>query len=234
MKNLIFSIIIIAFVISCDPCSECGEPVLFEPTAEMVFINQDSINHIDDSLQVFAFNDSSLNANIDSLEVLSDSLQVLLDSIQKGGSLENEKMQVEDWIASQQSDSLRYATLNKDADSLSTIMTATKSTINSGLMRINELTIIETGESISYADSSTYWNFPLLFDENSATYSFTIEDEAYLIELGYETFTEVDEERNVLIRANNIVLVESSENFISLDSCNVNCEDGNATFTFYF
>lgn len=226
--------ILMLVLTSCDPCPDCGVSARFEPTVEMIFINQDSVNSINDSLSVFAFNDSSLNANIDSLLLLNDSLQIIVDSIERGGMLLNEKMNIEEWIALRRLDSLFYATLNKEADSLSALFNQTKASIASGLMKIDELTIIETGESVSYSDSSASWNFPLLFDENSVLYEFIIDKETYSIALGYETYTEMDQQRNVLVRATHISVIESSENFITLDSCNVTCEDSNATFTFYF
>ena len=200
MKNLA-PVLLFAVLMACDPCPDCGEPILKEPTVEMIFINQDSINLIDDSLAVFDFNDSSLTANIDSLEVLTDSLQIVLDSIASGGMLDTEKSNLESLIASRKGDSAFFAFRNKDADSLSSILQGTRSTINTGLMVVSELTILETGASITYSetDSMESWNFPLLFEATATSYEFVIAEERYGISLGYETFTEVDQQRNFLI-----------------------------------
>ena len=129
MNHPFIFLLILVLIGSCDPCSECSEPLVVEPTVEMIFINQDSIVAIDDSLSVIAFNDSSLLANIDSLTLLNDSLTIILDSISNGGILETEKLSLESLILLRQADSALFATLNKDADSISTILIATKSTI---------------------------------------------------------------------------------------------------------
>ncbi len=60
----------------------------------------------------------------------------------------------------------------------------------------------------------------------------TIAGIARTIEFSYDNIQEVDEERNVLIRAENIQVVSTT--FDSFDNCEENCVDGEASFTFYF
>ena len=231
-----YTISLFFILISCDPCPDCGEPVLFEPITKMIFINQSQIPFLDDSLDYYAFNDSALSSNSFILDTLRDrieDIEVGLDTADNP-ELEQEKMEIEQLIPGYKDDSSFYAKLNVDADSITDILTSTKSDINSGLLRIETLEIVETGQTISYSDSATTWNFPLLYDGNASTYDFTIAEEPFSISLEYETFTEVDAARNVIVRAKDILVVESSDNFITLDSCDLNCVDGKATFTFYF
>lgn len=231
MKNI--GVILIAFLclMSCDPCDDCGT-VVFEPTATMIFINADSVAGIDSALVVFATIDSSLNANIDSLSTLRDSLQIVIDSIANGGSLINERNQLDQWILDRQADSTFFANENDGLDSVATVLNSTKTDINSGLLLISQLNMPETGSSLTYTDSASSWQFPLSFEKEFTLYELSINNELFTVELDYENFTEVNEERNVLIRAENIQVI--GHTFDSLDACTENCIDGNATFIFYF
>jgi len=235
MKNPAFAILLFALITACDPCPDCGEPLLSEPTAAMIFINQDSIVAINNSLDVIAFNDSAIISNsfiLDTLRTRLVEVELGLDT-SENADLEQEKILIEQLIPGFMNDSSFYATLNKDADSLGNILRSTRTTINSGLLRIDELSVLETGATITYEDSASSWNFPLLFDATAASYEFTIDGESYAMEITYETFTEVDQQRTLLVRAENIQVVDT-QGFDSLLNCEINCFDGNASFTFYF
>ncbi len=236
MKNFLSIAILFVILVSCDPCDDCST-TSFEPTVSFVFINQDSISHIDDSLAVFAFNDSVLTANIDSLDILRDSLHIVNDSITNGGSLISEKEDLEQWIQSRQADSLEFATRNKDADSLATIFNATKTTINSGLIQVDQVEILGTSfiETYEDIDSAVTWRIPLSFNQSFNQYQVTISNLTEIIELSYDTKQEINEERNVLIRAENIQVIDKM--YVEIDSVKSNCEnctDGETVFTFYF
>lgn len=233
MKNSLYSLILLGLLSACDPCPECGTPLLSEPTVNMKFINLDSVNIINDSLSFFTINDSILNANVDSLAQLRDSLKIVVDSIENGGELSLEEMNLEQWISDRQQDSLLYSELNKDADSLTALLTNQKSTINSGLITIQSLMLRENGETILLNERKSNWAFPLLYDFTTSSYEFELWDESFFIELAYETFTEVDEERKVKVRAKNIQILDF-KGFDSIDQCEQNCLDGQTTFTFYF
>ncbi len=231
MKNclIIFSLFLV--IVACDPCDDC-DSISFEPTVSFVFINQDSINALDDSLAVFAFNDSSLNANKDSLLALRDSLDKVNVAISNGGDFTSEKSDLEQWISSRQVDSTFYATLNKDADSLSAIFNTTKTTISSGLLLVDQIEILGASNLLTYTDSATAWSIPLAFDGSFTQYEITIAGKTETVELAYDNIQEIDEQRNVLIRAENIQVVSTT--FDSFDNCEENCIDGEASFTFYF
>ena len=235
MVRIIQIFILFLLIYACDPCNDCTS-TFFEPTVTLVFINQDSIQNLDDSLAVFAFNDSVLTANIDSLDNLRDSLQIVLDSIANGGSLTQEQNDLEGWIVDRQVDSAFYATLNQDADSLSAIFNLTKTIINSGLIQLDSIEVLTTGTSLISEDSTVNWNIPLAFDGSFNQYEVTLEGVSDVLTFSYDNFQEVDQERTVLIRAANIELVSFTNNFIDSvrTSCEETCFDDEATFTVYF
>ncbi|MEM0938292.1 MAG: hypothetical protein AAF600_05900 [Bacteroidota bacterium] len=225
--------ILFVFVTSCDPCENCNGPVLFEPTVEMVFINQDSIIIIDSALLVYDSLDSSFSSVNLLLVDLRDRLNEIEDSLALGlMEYQDEKDALLDAINESELDSIFLDSLEIDSNTVA--LNDIKSTINSGLIKIDTLFIPETGAFISYDDSSTSWPFPLSFEKDFTVYEVLIHNEEFSIELDYETFTDLDQERNVLIRARDIQVIDLSDNFITLDSCNENCLDGEATFTFFF
>jgi len=236
VKQLLNIFILFLFIVSCDPCDDC-DVVVFEPTVSLIFINQDSIKNLDDSLMVFAFNDSALAVHVDALDTLRNRLDEVQAGLDTGNtSLQAEKDEILVLIPERQSDSSFYATLNKDADSLTTVFNQTKSTINSGLLQLDRIEILGTGTEFVYEDSAEVWSIPLSYDAAFNQYEVTIEGISDIIELSYENFQELDEERNVLIRAKNIQVVSFTKNKIDsiLTNCEENCIDDKAAFTIYF
>ena len=122
---------------------------------------------------------------------------------------------------------------NQEIGENTAILNTARSTINSGLILVNRISLPETGSTITFSDSAIAWNFPLSFWEEFSVYDVLIHDENFTIELDYETFTEVDEQRNIRIRAQNIRVIDTM-GFDSLNICEENCIDGEASFTFYF
>lgn len=231
MKHILSIFILFILIVSCDPCDDC-DSVSFEPTVSFIFINQDSISSIDLKLAEIHQIDSSLTANVDSLTVLRDSLTIVNDSIANGGSLTTEKMNLEQWISDRQADSTIFAVQGEGNDSISSVLSTTKTTINSGLILVDQIDILGANSILTYEDSATSWSIPLAFDGSFTEYEVTIAGVTETIELAYDNVQEVDEQRNVLIRAENIRVV--NEPYDSLINCEENCIDGAATFTFYF
>lgn len=232
MKNLLLSISLFSIImVSCDPCEDCST-ITFEPTVQLIFINSDSLQAIDSTLVAIESIDSALSANIDSLLVLRDSLNSIIDSIANGGLLSQQQSIIESQISERRTDSTIFGTRYEELFPLISVLTQTKSTINSGLMLVSNIDIPEIGSSLTYMDSSTFWNIPLSFNKDFTLYDITIDNEVYRIEFDYNNFTEVDQQRNVLIRAKDIKVINHS--FDSLKACDDNCIDGEATFTFYF
>ncbi|MDE0472746.1 MAG: hypothetical protein OXH57_12480 [Ekhidna sp.] len=232
MKQFIFISILLLLVISCDPCPDCGDPLASEPTVEMIFINQDSIHSIDLRINFLESQDSIFSVVKADLDDLRDSLRKVQDSLNIGrDEYEDEKASLLDLIKQEQQDSLFYE--NQEIGETTAILNAARSTINSGLILVNRISLPETGSTITFSDSATVWDFPLSFREEFSVYDVLIRDENFTIELDYETFTEVDEERNIRIRAQNIRVIDTM-GFDSLNICEENCIDGEASFTFYF
>lgn len=227
---------------ACDPCPDCGEAITAEPTVEMIFINQDSIDALDvlindnnTQLSNLSIEINDLNDTIDFLQ--NDSIPTLEERIAAGEeylqeALDEVTIALNHFIV----DLENLTDQENELDSLNSAYNSTKTIINSGLLNISSINLPEINESIVYDpnDSAVSWNFPLSFDNSFSIYEILISDELFSIELSHETFTEVDEERNVIVRARDIQIVSSSSNFITLDSCNENCVDGEAIFTFYF
>jgi hypothetical protein len=208
--------------------------VSFEPTVSLVFINQDSINLIDARLDFFSSNDSALAVHIDALDTLRSRLEDVQNGLDTGNiSLQDEKDQLLIHISERQADSLFYEEKNINSDSVS-ILTQTKAIINSGMLQVDQIEILGTQNILTYedVDSATSWSIPLSYDGEFTQYEVTIAGITRTIEFSYDNIQEVDQERNVLIRAENIQVVSST--FESFDNCEENCVDGEASFTFYF
>lgn len=236
VKQLFSIFILFLLIVSCDPCDDC-DTVSFEPTVSLVFINQDSIENIDDSLAVFAFNDSALTVHVNALDTLRDRLEEVQIGLDTGNtSLQEEKDEILSLIPERQTDSAFYATLNQDADSLAAIFNQTKSTINSGLLQLDQIEILGTGTVFTYEDSTTAWSIPLSYNAEFNQYEIAIAGVSDILELDYETFQELDEKRNVLIRAKNIEVISFTRNAIDSvrTNCDETCQDDEASFTIYF
>ncbi|MEO1254467.1 MAG: hypothetical protein AAFY41_06230 [Bacteroidota bacterium] len=242
MKKLIGILVLFLTIIACDPCEDC-DSTIFEPTVSLVFINQDSIQILDDSLAVFAFNDSVLTANIDSLDILRDSLNVVNDSIANGGMLSNERADLQRWIEERRADSATFAAKNENADELTAEFNDIKGVISSGLIQVDQIAVLGTSFINTYdeVDSATEWSIPLSLNPLSSERSFneyevSIAGLTEIIELDYEVFEEVDQQRTVLVRARDIRVVDRM--YVEIDSvksnCEENCFDGTTVFTFYF
>lgn len=218
----------------CDPCEDCGNPVIFDPTIDLMFINSDSLNKIETQLSIIDFNDSALSSHINVLDTLRDRLEEAQLGLDTGNtSLEEEKELILVLIPENQTDSSLFATLNQDADSISSVLNETKSTINSGLLQVTQIEFIETGDTLLYLDSATNYTIPLSFDKSFTQYAITIDGATYQIEVDYTTFEEIDVERNVLLRAKDIQIILPMNSFDSLQSCET-CTDGEASFILYF
>lgn len=220
---------------SCDPCDDC-DTVSFEPTVSLVFINQDSIKNINDSLSVIAFNDSALNVHIDALDTLNARLAEIQVGLDTGNaSLQAEKDLIQlTLIPERKADSMLYATKNLGTDTIVPILTQTRTLINSGLLSVDKIEILGTSfvDLFEDVDSATTWSIPLSYDGEFTQYEVTIAGVSEIIEFAYDNVQEVDQQRNVLIRAQNIRVI--NEPYDSLINCEENCIDGEATFTFYF
>ena len=235
LDKLFLLILFLLGVCACDPCDDCNA-VSAEPTINLVFINADSLSKLNDSLIVNKTRREVLEVSIaefnDTLDFLVDSLQVITDSIENGGDMQAEHLSVESAISDAEDEKLTKTDQVKVLDSLSVIMNHVKTVINSGLLLVNQIEILETGSVLIFTDSAISYQLPLSFNKSFRNYSVTTGSEVNTLEVDYELFQEVDVSRNVLVRAQDIMIINHS--FDSLNSCQENCFDGESTYTFYF
>jgi len=228
-------ILTIYFLIACDPCDDC-ESIIFEPTVEMVFINQDSLIHLTDSINKNLRSDSILNDSINFYEQIVDdfvdSIRIWKDSLIDGVPFDtlflfNEIIRRSDSIVT-------WGVASDTLTSFNAQMNNVISVINSGSVKITNLSYRETGGTLFLEDdSSTIFSLPISYDKSFLTYDITIEgDSTYFVTLDFDLVEETDMRRNVLIRAENISITDTD--FQDFDNCETNCNDSEAVFTFYF
>jgi len=156
---------------------------------------------------------------------LDDSLALGLTEYQ------DEKDAMLDSILNRQVDSTFLADLGI-TDSISNLNSA-KSSVNSGLVELTAINIAGFNTVPLDTNISESWTVPLSFEKEFSIYEILVQEETLVIELDYETFTEVDNERQIRVRAQNIQVVDAI-GIDSLINCEQNCIDGETTFTFYF
>lgn len=179
---------IVAF--SCDPCHECGEPLLYEPTVAVTFINQDSIATLDAAIsdtsvtiQYYESISQELNKKIDSLE---HEVARINDSIQNGNTEYKDSLD----IASRMIEELNVELISVETklpklDSLVNAYNDIIKIINSGLLQVDKISILNNGASLIYKDSMKVYNLPLLMDQTQTDYEITIQERIFTISLIY-------------------------------------------------
>jgi hypothetical protein len=202
-----------------------------------MFINSDSLSHLNDSLGINSEKSTELSLLLsdltDTLRILSDSLMLLEDSIANGGDLEDELMSIQEAISNFTNDKTT-ATLGKIVvDSLTNVMYDIVKVINFGKVQVSLIEFLETGDTLLYLDSATNYTLPLSFDKSFTNYGISINGFTYDIEVDYTIYEEVDAERNVLVRAKDIQIILPINSFDSLQTCET-CTDGSASFILYF
>lgn len=229
-----FSLALVVFS-ACDPCDDC-DTVSSEPTIELVFINGDSLAILDSMIAVNTSSSDLLASEIatlnDTLAFLADSLTTITDSIANGGSLADAQASIEEAIQSFDQQRTTKSDEKVVFDEMIADMNSIRNVINSGLVLVDQIEVVETGNLLVFTDSATSYRLPLSFDQSFRQYAVTIGSNVNTIEVDYNLFQELDDERNVLTRARDIII--SNHSFDSLNACTTNCFDGEATFTFYF
>ncbi|MEM6830522.1 MAG: hypothetical protein AAF551_08380, partial [Bacteroidota bacterium] len=177
IKSYLNLFVLTLLIASCDPCDDC-DSILFEPTINLVFINQDSLDKID----VRRTEINSFITELDEELRIIDSILTHLNTritdlnrrIEDGEDLEFEKMQAEDSVIRITSNRTTPQE-NKDAQEiiLDTLNTTT-ATINSGLLFVDAIEIIETGGLLTFEDSATSFRVPLSTNASFFNYAVTI------------------------------------------------------------
>lgn len=228
---------------ACDPCGDCGEPLYYDPTIRMVFINQDSASVLGDSIDL---NKDSIKIYsnlrvelIDSAEGYSDSL-VVLDSLVAAGETEYVDDQamltalIEDMEAQTEWLKVASETLTKINTALGKIVT----TINNGSVQLQQVTLLESGMDLEYEDSMSSFRLPLLLATelatNTTSYELTIGGEVYTIGFEYAPFETVDASRIVSVKARDFGVVSHTFDSLEVTCRTSECISDEATLTVYF
>ncbi len=242
MKGL--SVILVFWLLiatSCDPCDNCGEPLLFEPTVALVFINKDTLGKINitlenvsDSLDKTEASEGVASNELDSLE---NRLIIVNDSIDNGNSsYEEERTTLEDLIVTYLDSTNYYAELITKIDSVADYLTTKRSEVLKGFLRVDTLYINE--QYLTYSDSFEIYDAPLLMNEESFTqFEVIIGDFKGEISFDYDLVEFVDATREIKLRAVNITPMESLVAWDSVGDpiCETEqCRDHETTLYLYF
>lgn len=227
---------------SCDPCHDCGEPLLYDPTVKVVFINRDTAIALQDTINankvIVTSYSSQKKTNTSSITILKDSIKTLDVLIQNGQS---DYVSIRTALQSK-SDSLTTANdsltswtskLNKANTALNKILT----NVNNGLLLVSKAEILENGATITYEDSAKAYGLPLLlYDENSGQTSYQLEiaDQLYEIAFSYDLYVTVDGARRVFKGALNLDTISHSFDSLIVTCRTSECKSNETTITAYF
>ena len=223
---------------ACDPCADCGKPLRYDPTVKMIFINKDSADILNDSIQ---FNKDSITTNTalrkintDSVKVLQDSL-IIVDTLVAAGK--DEYIEVQNRF-NQTIDSLTISSdslvsYSKQIAAINTELTKVLTVINKGTVQLQQTSILENGVDLMYEDSMTSFRLPLLLASNQTSYRMTIDGTDYAIAFTYETFESIDKARVAKVSAGNFAVLSHSFDSLTLN-CPSDCISDDATVTVYF
>ncbi|MFT6865833.1 MAG: hypothetical protein ACJA08_000659 [Cyclobacteriaceae bacterium] len=241
MKGSLLIILLWASLIyACEPCADCGEPLLFEPTVQMKFINRDSLLLLNDTIKTTTDSISSMTDNKDSLSAkvkawnkllisLRDSIadgkiQFIVDTLQIDDSINTVGPQI-----TLLDTAIFYTTLLQD--SLSDLRTV----INSGKVRVDQVTILENGNSTTYSESATLYSLPLIMQNaNLTTFLIDLKGKSDTISFQYITELNVDEERRIEMQAYNIDTVSYTYDSLLFECNSSKCKSNEVLVTVYF
>ena len=243
--SLIKSFIIIAslwaiLLTACDPCAECGKPLVFDPTVSLKFINRDSLLSINDSLDITNDSLTSMSERRDSLTNKTNSwestIAMLRDSIEDGkDQYISDTVKYDDSLQTALSQISLIDTALVYTNELKDFLDDILSVIESGKVQLERVTIHENGNSQEYADSSTTYNLPLLMqDYNFTTFLIDLDGNRDTISFSYITDLEVDEERRIKMRAYNIDTVSYSYDSLLFECNTSECLSNEVLVTIYF
>ncbi|MFY0606913.1 MAG: hypothetical protein JXR10_09360 [Cyclobacteriaceae bacterium] len=226
---------------SCDPCDDCGEPLSYDPTVQVKFINQDSANALN-SLSS-ALNDSidSTNSLItyysDSIKVMQDSLEII-DTLVAAGLSEYIPVQstFNERILEFETSVIAAQAIRILLDSIDDEYQATLSTINNGSVQLQNVTLLENGAVAVFEDSMTLFSLPLLFENGltQTTFEITIDGNKYNLSFAYERSESIDEYRRARITAFNLDTVSHTFDSLTVSCATSQCISDETTVTAYF
>lgn len=234
--GLVWSLIAVA----CDPCEECGEPLLYDPLVGVVFINWDSAKTLNNLIKI---NSDSVQANskqrtafLDSIGELRDSLEVIRLLLDSGYlEYEDEEVFLDQLIADLQVEADTLESINRRISTTTRDLNSILSVINSGNMQVEQITILTNSSILTYEDSAKKYNLPLLMTANESSYKIRIGDLVDTISFSYQLENSVDDARVFRRRAKEIHLVNHTFDSLAGPKCKTDeCLSNETTFTVYF
>lgn len=227
--------------VGCDPCEDCGEPLLYDPLVSLIFINQDSADILNDSIDKKKLEISELNTirnllsyTIDSLQ---DSLSTLQDLIDAGEIEYEDEYVIIDNSYTQALAELEIRDAQRDTlDSINLDYSTALKLILSGKVQVDKAVLVENGTIIEYEDSAAIYPMPLLMGTNaqSTSYEFEIREKVINVYFDYDIIETINEARVYKRIATNI-RVNSPTDSISVKCVDPdNCTSNETTVTVYF
>jgi len=224
-------------IYSCENCDDCG-PLQKEPAVTLKFINQDSLNLIQDSLFILATTIEEINISLLSinaeLELYSDSLQTIDLAIAGGDdTIDDLRDRLQLKSDSLQTTFTEFQNLRLEKEDETNQLKTIESTINSGKIRVDSLISI-TNESMIYVgtDSLERFRFPLSVNLDSTVYGIIIAGETYNLALQYERNFNEDEKSRIEVVVSKIRIINHNFKEV-INSCEV-CISNETSITVFF
>ncbi len=160
---------------------------------------------------------------VDTLRFVADSLFTINDSIDAGViGYEDEQLALENYIDGLTHLRLTSADLSGELELINSDLKEIISDIESGLVKLDQLFVVNTGLDSVYTDSATSYYAPLDMTTEETELSITLNATSYSLILGYELFDEVDIDRRIIRQAMSV-----SINSHSFDSVQIACDSVN-------
>ncbi len=208
MSGTITRALVLWFVLlnfGCDSCDECGEPLVQNLGVAIEFNHLTRIQEIQDSLVI-----------VDSVEVLNDSLMHIQIGLDTGNTtLEDEKLAVEALIDGLTTLRNEVNDLDSTLSAITTDLNAVITTINTNSLIVDQLVLLNTGESRIYSDSMVTYILPLSFTDGQSDYRIRIDGTDYFMSLTYVLEEEVNADRQFRLAATQVDTLNVS--FLALD-----------------
>ncbi|WP_258097698.1 hypothetical protein [Marinoscillum pacificum] len=225
----------------CDPCEDCGEPLVYDPSVKVVFINQDSINKVnvlvafnDDSITKLTEWKSDLTDSINFLDDSLDALQILIDD----GATEYQEAFDRITLFNDSLDVVRDSVTNYTSyvKAENTELKSLITLMNSGKVQLTSVVLLNNGTELIYEDTMATFSLPLLLgtvgEYAQSNYEITIIDTVFNLDFSYITYETVNEARVASVRARDLDILNSDT--VHVNCATTECISDETTVTVYF
>ncbi|MFY0599038.1 MAG: hypothetical protein JXR03_05165 [Cyclobacteriaceae bacterium] len=240
MRIFSFFFVMMALFTSCEPCAECGTPLLFDPTVKVKFINRDSLISLNDSISITEDSISNSNTFKDSLSTQvrewNTLMNMLRDSIDDGkDQYIADTLKIDDSLTIAQAQIQLIDTAIVKTEEVKVGLSSILSTVLSGKVLVDQVKILENEAVATYSDSSELYSLPLLMQNfNLTSFAIDIGDKSDTISFSYTTDLFVDTERRVEMRAFDIDTVSYTYDSLLFECNTSECLSNEVLVTVYF